>query len=194
MVALRKPSERSLGLLAQEQAGLELTYDAVGATAGQPPPGFVVDRTRHRLGEGEECYRRARTALLNWRQFDLGWLEAWPPRAAIREGSVVIVLARAAGMWWSNPCRIVYVIEESGPVSRFGFAYGTLPLHAGRGEERFLVEWNRSDDSVWFDILAFSRPRHPLTWLGYPLVRATQRRFGREASAAMARAVALPPS
>jgi uncharacterized protein (UPF0548 family) len=80
-------------------------------------------------------------------------------------------------------------VDETGPVSRFGFAYGTLPDHAGTGEERFLIEWNREDNSVWYDILAFSRPNHFLTRLGYPLVRRTQKRFGRESAAAMQCAV-----
>ncbi len=54
-------------------------------------------------------------------------------------------------------------------MSRFGFAYGTLPGHVESGEERFLVEWDRGDDAVWYDILAFSRPNHVLTRLGYPV-------------------------
>jgi len=71
----------------------------------------------------------------------------------------------------------------------FGFAYGTLPGHVERGEERFLVEI-ADDDSVRYDILAFSQPKHLLTKIGYPFVRRLQKRFGRESSAAMVRAVA----
>lgn len=69
-------------------------------------------------------------------------------------------MGRAIGLWWLNACRIVYVVDESGPISRFGLAYGTLPGHVERGEERFMIEWNRGDNSVWYDILAFSRPNH----------------------------------
>ena len=69
------------------------------------------------------------------------------------------VIARRLGLWWLNACRIVYVVDEPGPVSRYGFAYGTLPDHAGSGEERFLVEWDRASGEVWYDILAFSRPQ-----------------------------------
>lgn len=76
-----------------------------------------------------------------------------------------------------------------GPVKRFGFAYGTLPDHAGSGEERFLIEWDREDDSVWYDILAFSRLRHFLARLGYPWVRRVQKKFGRESAAVMCQAV-----
>ena len=84
------------------------------------------------------------------------------------------------------------MIEAScgpGPIGKFGFAYGTLPGHVESGEERFLVEWDRGDDGVWYDILAFSRPNHILTRLGYPVVRRLQKRFGRDSAASMLRAV-----
>ena len=71
---------------------------------------------------------------------------------------------------------------------RFGFAYGTLPGHVEQGEERFLVE-RTDDDTVWYDILALSRPRHILTKIGYPFVRRLQKRFGRESAATMLRVV-----
>ncbi len=72
---------------------------------------------------------------------------------------VVAVLGRAVGLWWLNCCRIVYVVNEVGLVAKFGFAYGTLPGHVESGEERFQVEWNRNDNTVWYDLLAFSRPK-----------------------------------
>jgi uncharacterized protein (UPF0548 family) len=84
-----------------------------------------------------------------------------------------------------NACRIVYLVDEEGAVKRFGFAYGTLAEHAEIGEERFTVEWNRADDTVWYDILAFSRPRQMLAKLGYPLSRSLQKRFAEGSKAAM---------
>ena len=69
------------------------------------------------------------------------------------------MIARRFGLWWLSACRIVYVVDEAEPISRFGFAYGTLPDHAGTGEERFLVEWDRQSGEVWYEILAFSRPQ-----------------------------------
>ena len=149
----------------------------------------MVDHTRIRLGEGEPIFQAAQTALEHWEQFRLGWLEAWSPETPIRTGEVVAVVARALGLWWLNACRIVSVVEENGPVQRFGFAYGTLPGHAGSGEERFLIELDRADDSVWYDILAFSRPNHFLIRLGYPIVRRLQKRFGRESAAVMRKVV-----
>ena len=189
MLSLRKPSAESIRLSLTEQAGKDFTYEAVGATAGTPPAGYAVDRTRIKLGEGEPVFRAAGDALRRWEQFRLGWVEAWSPDTPIRPGEVVAVMGRAIGLWWLNSCRIVYVVDESGPISKFGFAYGTLPGHVESGEERFLIEWDRDTDGVWYDILAFSRPNHVLTRLGYPLVRRTQKRFGRDSAAAMFRAV-----
>ena len=66
---------------------------------------------------------------------------------------------------------------------------GTLGVHMARGEERFLVEWDRADDAVWYSILAFSRPKSLLAWLGYPVARLMQRRFAAASKRAMVRAV-----
>lgn len=189
MLSLRKPSADSIRRFLTAQAKLDFTYSAVGATAGRPPAGFVVDRTRIKLGEGKGIYLAARAGLQRWEQFRLGWLEAWSPETPIRAGEVFAVVARAIGLWWLNACRIVYVVDESGPITKFGFAYGTLPDHAAIGEERLMVEWDRVENSVWYDILAFSRPNHTLTRLGYPIVRHRQKRFGRESATAMLQVV-----
>ena len=189
MLFLRKPTTETIQAFLETQGRLDLTYQAVGATATHPPAGYVVDHTRIKLGQGEKVFAAAKTALERWRQFRLGWLDARPEDTPIKEGQVVAILARSIGLWWLNACRIVAVFNDEAAVKRFGFAYGTLPDHAGSGEERFLIEWKREDDSVWYDILAFSRPRHFLARLGYPWVRRVQKRFGRESAAAMCRAV-----
>lgn len=189
MLSFRRPTADTIRAFLAAQARLNLTYAPVGATATKPPAGYVVDHTRIKLGGGEKVFAAAKTGLERWQQFRLGWLEATPEDTPIKEGQVVAILARSIGLWWLNACRIVAVISGDGPVKRFGFGYGTLPDHAGSGEERFLVEWDREDDSVWYDILAFSRPQHFLARLGYPVVRLTQKRFRRESAAAMRRAV-----
>jgi uncharacterized protein (UPF0548 family) len=191
MLSLRKPSVDALRRFMAAQAKLPYTYEAVGATAETPPAGYVVDRTRMKLGEGEPVFRSAIAALRRWEQFRLGWVEAWSPDTPIQPGEVVAVMGRAIGVWWLNACRIVYIVDEAGPISKFGFAYGTLPGHVESGEERFLIEWNRGDNTVWFDIVAFSRPNHFLTRFGYPVVRRLQKQFGRDSAASMLKAVRL---
>lgn len=185
MLSFRKPSAAAIRSFLDRQSRLGLTYAAVGATAAVPPPGYDVDHTRIKLGEGDAVFQAAKDALRRWEQFRLGWVEAWPADTPIRAGEAVAVVARAVGLWWLNACRIVYVVDEG---RRFGFAYGTLTDHAGTGEERFLIEQD-ADGGVWYDILAFSRPHQLLTRLGYPWVRRTQKRFGRESAALMLRAV-----
>lgn len=184
----RKPSTATILSCLAAQADVDYTYQAVGATAATPPAGYAVDHTRVLLGQGESVFLAARAALQRWEQFHLGWIESWPRDTPIEAGAVVAVLGHAVGCWWLNCCRIVYTIDESGSVCRFGFAYGTLPQHVESGEERFLIEWNEADQNVWYDILAFSRPKHILARLGYPVVRRAQKRFGRDSAAAMRRA------
>ncbi len=189
MLSLRKPSAETISQFLAGQASEPFSYSAVGATAATPPAGYVVDRTRVKLGEGEPVFRAAIAALRRWEQFRLGWVDAWPTNTPIQVGGVVAVMGRAIGLWWLNSCRIVYVVDESGACSKFGFAYGTLPGHVESGEERFLVEWNQETQSVEYEILAFSRPNHFVSRVGYPVVRRKQRRFGRDSAAAMLRAV-----
>ncbi|QDU20089.1 DUF1990 family protein [Urbifossiella limnaea] len=191
MILFRRPTPAALDAFRAAQAKLSFTYLSVGSTAATPPPGYTVDRTRVRLGEGEAVFRTARAALVRWEQFNLGWASAHPADLPLRPGEVVAVVARLVGVWWVNAARIAYAVDEP---TRFGFAYGTLPDHAESGEERFLVEWDRATDTVWYDIVAFSRPRHPLTRLGYPLTRRAQRRFAHDSAAAMRRAVISPPT
>ena len=149
MVSLRRPSAQMICEFLTAQSKLGFTYTAVGATASVPPAGYMANHTRIKLGQGEEVFTKAKDALKRWEQFRLGWLEAWPPRTPIRTGEVVAVVARNLGLWWLNACRIIYVVDETGSVSRYGFAYGTLPDHAAIGEERFLVEWDRMSGEVW---------------------------------------------
>jgi uncharacterized protein (UPF0548 family) len=189
MLSLRKPSAENLRDFLAAQSKLDFTYTAVGATAAVPPAGYVVDHTRIKLGAGARTFSAAKAALGRWEHFRLGWVETWPPETPTQAGQVVAVIARLFGLWWLNACRIVYVVDEQGPVQRFGFAYGTLPEHAESGEERFTVEWHEADAPVWYDILAFSRPQRLLARLGCPFARRLQKRFARDSAAAMQRAV-----
>src|SRR5689334_2355778 len=192
MFTLTEPTESDIAKFVSAQSKLPFSYSEVGAALADrtvTPRGYNVDHNRVQLGRGAEVYERAVAALKQWRQFDLGWVSIVPRRVKIEKDATVAVKAWACGMWSLNACRVVYVVDEAAaaahPIIRFGFAYGTLPDHIERGEERFLIEWNRTDDSVWYDILAFSQPRHPLVRLGFPVARMMQKRFARDSLAAM---------
>src|ERR1041385_1914216 len=201
MFMLREPSDADVARFIASQRDLPFTYAEVGATNATPPAGYNVDHNRIQLGTGEATYRSAVDALKKWRHFELGWVAIVPaggggdggggrggkggalgPAGVVVEvGATVAVKARAFGTWSLNASRVVYVIDES---RRFGFAYGTLPDHVERGEERFLIE-RLPDNTVWYDILAFSRPHHPLVKLSSPLARRLQRRFARDSLSRM---------
>jgi len=124
-------------------------------------------------------------AIRGWQMFNMPWLRLYWPTTPIEVGATVAILVDHLGFHSLNAARIVYVVDDDGPVCRYGFAYGTLTDHSERGEERFTVEWNRSEDKVWYAILAFSRPQKALAKLGYPVSRMLQRRFAEASKAAM---------
>ena len=189
MFTLREPAGDDVARFISSQTSLPFTYADVGATRFDPaaaPRGFTLDHNRVQLGNGNDVYERAVQALKQWRQFDLGWVKIVPAGVKLEKDAVVAVKARACGTWSLNACRVVYVIDEHGPlIRRAGFAYGTLPDHVERGEERFLIEMDPSNERVWYDILAFSRPRHPLVRASFPVARMLQKRFARDSMSVM---------
>jgi len=185
-VRLSRPDSAAIRRFLDEQRALPFSYEEIGHTkyGARTHRGYDVDHNRQQLGAGAATFAAACAAIRAWRMFPAPWT-AIEPAAPIEVDASVGVLVRALGLWWLNAARIVYVIDEP---RRFGFAYGTLPGHAERGEERFSVEW-RDDDSVWYDLYAFSRPRLLAARIGAPVTRALQRRFARDSKAAMAAAV-----
>jgi uncharacterized protein (UPF0548 family) len=182
---LRKPSEEDVRAFISQQQHSGFSYPEVGASANDIPNRYNVDRNRALLGTGEATWRRAREAIRGWQMFNMPRVRLCWPTTPIEVGATVAISVEHFGFHSLNAARIVYVVDDDGPVCRYGFAYGTLKEHAERGEERFTVEWNRSEDSVWYAILAFSRPQKALAKLGYPLSRMLQRRFAEASMAAM---------
>jgi uncharacterized protein (UPF0548 family) len=167
------------------------SYSEVGATRGSPPLGYNVDHNRVLLGHGREAFEMAISAIDSWKMFHLGWVEVFPPNPPIEVGQAVAVVVSHLGFWSVNVARIVYTIHEHGEVERYGFAYGTLLGHAEQGEERFTVEYHSRTEEVWYDLFAFSKPRHILARLGYPISRSLQKRFARDSLNAMKQAVGV---
>lgn len=182
MIARSSPTPVAVDRYLQRQSLLPFSYSAHGATrTPEQVAGFNNDYLRTRIGRGEADFERAKLAVTRWRMFPDTWTLLLPVGAPVSEQTCVAMYARVFGFWWRNACRIVYRVDEP---RRFGFAYGTLPGHMEKGEELFCVELD-DEGGVWYEIRAFSRPRHLLAWLGYPFVRYLQDRFRRDSAAQM---------
>lgn len=163
--------------------------------------GYVINHARVRLGSGREVFVEGKKLLQSWGHFQLPWasVEAHTP---ITEGTKFCVCAHEVATWIMNPLQVLYVDSKEPPTcmvskalstidpnqAAFAFGSGTLQGHLLAGEERFGVEW-RDDDSVWYEILSFSKPAHFLSVAGYPIVRFQQKMFAKHSTAAMMRAV-----
>jgi uncharacterized protein (UPF0548 family) len=168
------------------RADRAFSYPTVGATASPASfdalaTDYDLDRHRFPLGQGRDVFERARAALFEWRQFEIPWLELFGAMSPPCAGGVVATLTRAAGLWFLNPCRVVYVEDAA-------FAYGTLRGHVEQGEERFAVDFDPATGEVAYRITAFSRPAVLATVLAKPWVRRIQRRFAESSAEALARA------
>ena len=189
MFLLNKPSDSFIEKFLQDQKDEGFSYLDVGASANKSPTGYNVDHNRILLGNGRTTYSKAIDAINQWKMFDFSWLRLCWNDAPIEAGTTVGILVSHLGFWSLNACRIVYTVNETGDIDTHGFAYGTLWEHAERGEERFRVEYHHLDDSVWYDIYAFSKPNQLLARLGSPLSRMLQRRFAEASMNAMRNAV-----
>lgn len=176
------------------QSSLPFTYpyDLIGgADRLETPRGYRRTHFRTQLGVGEDVRRSACRALDCWDQFPSKWISVHPPNGPATIGSTILIVARAFGIDWVNPCRIIahFNSHDSEGGSRYGYAFGTLPGHMASGEERFMIEFDTAG-RVWYDVRAFSKFRHPLVRLVTPVAKSMQSRFARESIEAMRQAVA----
>lgn len=182
MFSLHRPAESSIHQWLEEAWEMPLNYRPArmtekGLGGSATPKGFVRDHTRTEIGRGKQAFTTAKEAFRRWTHFDLGWVHVSNRNVPIAPDQTVAVLAHTLGIWSVNISRILYVIDED---DRFGFGYGTTPLHVERGEERFLIEFDPATGTVCYDLLAVSQPAHWMAKLGYPYTRSQQRRFARE--------------
>jgi uncharacterized protein (UPF0548 family) len=196
-IRLRRPSEAEIAdFLARDD--LAFSHPEVGATgeldAPLPDsltPTYDLDHHRFPLGTGRELFERACGALGSWQQFEIPWLELHGGSSPVHRGQAVATLTRVLGLWFLNPCRVVYARFPAAneAVDVCAFAYGTLEGHVECGEERFVVRYDPASGVVHYEVAAFSRPAVLLTRLGYPLARRLQRQFAAASAEAMTRAV-----
>jgi uncharacterized protein (UPF0548 family) len=148
-------------------AGRPMTYTEQGATAADMPAGYRHVRAAKRIGYGRLRFEQAADAVLRYGMLRGAGLRVDATTDVARVGTDV--LGRLGP--FVAPCRVVYVLDEP---DRRGFAYGSLPGHAVRGEELFAVRYDPSDDAVYAEVAAFSRPATWWSRLGTPILRLSQ--------------------
>jgi uncharacterized protein (UPF0548 family) len=188
MIYLKKPAPAAISEFLAVQEQHKLSCEHVGASRSEAPSGYVVDHNRIQLGQGRNTFERAKNAINQWKMFDIAWRELFWPSAPIEAGATVVIAVAHLGFWSLNAARIVYTVEERGTLERYGFAYGTLQNHAEMSEERFRVDFHADDETVWYDLYAFSRPR-ALAGLAYPYTRTLQKNFASDSKFPMQKAV-----
>ncbi|WP_405800252.1 DUF1990 domain-containing protein [Streptomyces halstedii] len=153
-----------------------LTYPEVGATRHGPlPDGYHHLRHRAAVGRGRADFAAAAAAVTEWRMHRASGARV-RASAARADAQVTVAVSLGVGrLRFTAHCEVVWA--EYGE-TRAGFAYGTTARHPERGEECFVVEL-AEDGTVWFTVIAFSRPASWYSRLGGPLVPVLQRLYAR---------------
>jgi uncharacterized protein (UPF0548 family) len=190
MFLFHKPTAAEINNFLRRQGPSAFSYFGPGSSVhGKAPAGYTVDHSRVQLGSGEDVWEKAVNAIRGWEMFNVGWIQLCWPNVPLTVGANVATVIEHFRFYSLNASRIVYTVDEDGPVKRFGFAYGTLKEHSESGEERFLVEWIRESNVVSYDLFAFSKPGNLVVRALQPVARQLQRRFANESLDAMKRAV-----
>ncbi|MFJ8862251.1 DUF1990 family protein [Streptomyces sp. NPDC102451] len=163
-----------------------LTYPEVGATRLGPfPDGYNHLHHRAAVGRGRADFEAAGAAVTEWRMHRTTGARVNASAARAAAGVTVEVSAGVGPFRLTAPCEIVWTAYER---HRIGFAYGTLPRHPECGEESFVVEL-ADDGTVWFTVMAFSRPASWYSRLAGPLVPVAQRWYARRLGTTLRRVV-----
>lgn len=152
-----------------------VTYAEVGATAGELPAGYHHVRLTRVIGHGREVFDRASDDLFAGLVQRRAGARIRLSDVPLREGTRVRMLVSVGPLSFRIPCLVVWAERSA---TSAGYAYGTLPGHPERGEERFALHLAPSGE-VTFTITAFSAPGRWFTLLGGPLARLVQSRMTR---------------
>ena len=93
MFLARRPTRSVIDRFLRESQNLPLSYGPVGIVRARTA-GHHLDELAVAVGHGQADFERARAALLAWKQFDIGWVETFPPHVAV--GAAAMKLATRA--------------------------------------------------------------------------------------------------
>ncbi|KAM2064961.1 hypothetical protein EV1_027776 [Malus domestica] len=153
---------------------------------GLSKDGFLLNHSRNLVGSGLDAYEKGKTALQDWRHFGLNWAFV-DPKTPVQNGVKFCVCVKEFLPWVMMPLQVVYVNENKRSkqaMASFRFGGGTLQGHLLAGEERFSIELDENNQ-VWYEILSFSKPAHPLSFIGYPYVMLRQKYFAHQSTNAI---------
>jgi uncharacterized protein (UPF0548 family) len=181
---LRRPTPEQLAELLVRCRDDDLTYQPTGGSLGGAVPTGLRRRQWTAALTGADVFDRGRDALRTWAVHRGAGLQV-APDGPLAIGTNVAISAPLPVGFVEITCRLVAVVDEP---DRFGFAYGTLPVHPEQGEESFVVV-RTADAGARFDVQAVSRPIHPLARAFSPIADRLQDSAARRYLSAMKAAV-----
>ena len=97
MYLFSRPTDARIKAFIESLESDSLSYPEVGATLGTPPAGYDIDNNRILLGRGEQDFERAKTAIREWRMFEVPGMTLCYPDTPIEVRRNIAPLARHLG-------------------------------------------------------------------------------------------------
>eukprot|EP00882_Tetradesmus_deserticola_P003104 GHRQ01003294.1.p1 GENE.GHRQ01003294.1~~GHRQ01003294.1.p1 ORF type:complete len:214 (+),score=38.96 GHRQ01003294.1:64-705(+) len=153
-----KPTSAEMLDLMDEWTSRDCNHGFAGASVSAPElpagvqnGGFMITKTRKKVGSGRDVYNAAVGAVQSWAHLQLGWNCTTNP--AMKVGATICSATQTVVPWSVLPARVTYMNEgseqfEDGPGQRFALGMCSLSGHQLAGEERFAVDMH-ADGSVW---------------------------------------------
>ncbi|KRA32827.1 MULTISPECIES: DUF1990 family protein [unclassified Nocardioides] len=157
-----------------------LSYDAVGQTHvaderwTSAPEGYRRHEQTTRLGDGEQLWTEASTAVMQWSvktRSGFAVLSEPGEDLRVRQGQDRTLVASLGLLKLWEPVTVVAIIDEP---NRCGFAYGTRDGHPVSGEEAFIVH-RTPDGAVWLTLRSLTRPAKGTWRFAFPAALVAQR-------------------
>ncbi|WP_405804475.1 DUF1990 domain-containing protein [Streptomyces sp. NBC_00210] len=153
-----------------------LSYPEVGATRlGPLPDGYQHLHHTTRIGRGRAVFDAAAAVVTDWRMHRGSGVRLLSTAVRAEPGARVEISLGVGPLRFTARCQVIWATYER---DRAGFGYGTVTGHPECGEESFVVDI-RDDGSVWFTVMAFSRPACWYTRLAGPLVPVMQKGYAK---------------
>ena len=79
MISPLKPSRASIDACIAAQKNQKFSYPEIGRSREGAPRGYTLDHNRIQLGAGFDTYEKAKSAVRQWKMFDMPWIHLrWP--------------------------------------------------------------------------------------------------------------------
>lgn len=184
MIGLRKYDNEKLEKLIENKNKIQLSYEDIGlAKRQQSPPNYHTNSYSTKIGQGRKVYEHAQQIITDLDHLQFNWISCHTSTDKLGLGTFISIQSRLLGLRGLAISQIIEIIDrEDSNTIEYGYVMGTTHYHIVRGEEAFIIKYEKDTGIVTYTIYSYSKTNGLLVTLASPLIRNKQRQFVRSAA------------